>query len=115
MPNRVDNPGAGTRPEPARPATQGADQAQQPAQSEPAQQPATDRVEISAAAQQQAQAPAQPERGAAQEAPSAQTNSAPSGVNEQTRTQAEQLREQQNASRAPGAGNQPGNLVDVTG
>ena len=67
------------------------------------------------AAQQQAQAPAQPERGAAQEAPSAQTSNAPSGVNEQTRTQAEQLREQQNASRAPGAGNQPGNLVDVTG
>ncbi len=112
MPNRVDNPGAGTRPEPTRPATQGADQARQP---EPAQQPATDRVEISAAAQQQAQAPAQPERGAAQEAPSAQTDNAPSGVNEQTRTQAEQLREQQNASRQPGEGNQPGNLVDVTG
>ena len=56
MPNRVDNPGSGSRPEPTRPATQGADQARQPAQPEPAQRPATDRVEISAAAQQQAQA-----------------------------------------------------------
>ena len=114
MPNRVDNPGAGTRPEVARPGTQ--ERAQQAEQTQPAEQPA-DRVEISQAAQQQArsEAPAQPERGAAQDAPSAQSESAPSAVNETTQNQAQQLREQQEAAQPPAENQQTGNLVDVTG
>jgi hypothetical protein len=92
MPNRVDNPVAG-----ARPGTERAEQSQQATQADaPPDTATTDRVEISNAARQQAQAPAT-ERGAAQGAPSAQ---------------AEQLGEVQ---RAQPESQQPGNLVDVTG
>ena len=114
MPNRVDNPLAGARPEPVRPGSQQADSAQQASQAAgPPDAATSDRVEISNAARQQAQAPA-PERGAAQDAPSAQQESQAqeSAVNSATREQADQLREQQQARPE---GQQPGNLVDVTG
>ena len=112
MPNRVDNPSAGARPESVRPAAQQAEQNQPASQaSGPPDAATADRVEISTAARQQAPAP---ERGAAQDAPSAeQETQADSSVNSATREQAEQLREQQ--QQAPPENQQPGNLVDVTG
>jgi hypothetical protein len=116
MPNRVDNPAAGTRPEPVRPAAQEAAQSQQASQAGPPDAATADRVEISNAAREQAQAP-EPERGAAQDTPSAeQQTRADSSVNSATREQAEQLREQQQQQQQASSENQqPGNLVDVTG
>ena len=113
MPNRVDNPSAGAPPESVRPAPQEAPQIQQASQAAGPPDAATaDRVEISNAAREQTQAPA-PERGAAQDTPSAeQETRADSSVNSATRAQAEQLREQQ---QPPSENQQPGNLVDVTG
>ena len=115
MPNRVDNPAVGARPEATRPGTQRPNQVQQAAQSTPPPDAATaDQIEISNAARQQAEAPA-PERGSTQDAPSAQRlEGEPSAVSEVTREQAEQLREEQRA-RAQPESQQPGNLVDVTG
>jgi hypothetical protein len=112
MPNRVDNPAAGSRPEATRPGAQRPEQAQQAAQSAPPPDASsTDRVEISTADRQHFQAPP-PESGAAQDAPSAQPQGESSAVGEATREQAEQLREEQ---RARPEDQQPGNLVDVTG
>ncbi len=103
MANRVDNPLAVSRPEVARPGTQG----ERPQQPKPSEKHQTDRVEISAAAQHRAEAPAR-------EVPSARPESAASALNEPTRNQAAQLREQQEAANQPQS-QQPGNLVDVTG
>jgi hypothetical protein len=112
MPNSVDNPTAGTRPKPVRPAVQEATQSHQDSHAGPPDAATADRVEISNAAKEQAQATA-PERGAAQDTPSAeQETRADSSVNSATRAQAEQLREQQ---QLPSENQQPGNLVDVTG
>jgi hypothetical protein len=115
MPNRVDNPVPGARPEATRPGTQRPGQAEQTAQSAPPPDAATaDRIEISNAARQQAEAPA-PERGVAQDASRVQRQEGePSAVGEVTREQAEQLREKQRA-RAQPESQQPGNMVDVTG
>ena len=112
MPNRVDNPTAGTRPKPVPPGAQEAIQSHQDSHAGPPDATTADRVEISNAAKEQAQATA-PERGAAQDTPSAeQETRADSSVNSATRAQAEQLLEQQ---QPPSENQQPGNLVDVTG
>ena len=117
MPNRVD--GQVARPEVARPETPRADRAAQPADAPRAEAANTDRVEISAAARQvqsSRPAPAQPERGAAADAPSARPENANLQAN--TANQASQLREQQEQTRAANTETEPGetgNLVGVTG
>ncbi|MBS11746.1 MAG: hypothetical protein CME19_09105 [Gemmatimonadetes bacterium] len=114
MPNRVDSPAGGTRPEVARLGS--LERAQEPAQ-QAAPEQTVDLVELSSAAHQQAQtAPAQSERGADQDPPSAQENTeTASTVNSQTQNQAAQLRAQQESAQQPAQAQEPGNLVDVTG
>ena len=115
MPNRVDNPVPGARPEDTRPGTQRPGGAQQAAQSaQPPDVATADRIEISNEARQQAEAPA-PERGVVHDDSRAQWQEGePSAVGEVTREQAEQLRDEQRA-RAQPESQKPGNLVDVTG
>ncbi len=54
-------------------------------------------------------------QGSEQAAPSAQSENSPAAVSSSTQNQAQQLREQQDAARQLGEGQQPGNLIDVTG
>ena len=115
MPNRVDNPVPGARPEATRLGTQRLDQAQQAAQSgQPPDAGLADQLEISNAARQQAEVQL-PESGSTQDDPSApHQEGEPPVVGEATRELAKQLREEQRA-RAQPESQQPGNLVDVTG
>ena len=115
MPNRVDDPVPGARPEATRPGTRRPDRGQQAAQSgQPPDAARADQLEISYAARQKAEVPI-PVRGPTQHDLGAQLQEGePAVVGEATRELAEQLREEQRA-RAQPESQQPGNLVDVIG